>query len=981
MGVRLSSPVMVGRSGELAALRHAFGRVCQGSPAVVLLGGEAGAGKTRLITEFTGILADQVWLLSGGCVDLGGAGLAFAPFAAALRGLIRQLGADMVPSLLPGGVAGELGRLHPALGSPRSQDADPARDVGAARARLFEELLGLLENLTDERPVVLVIEDAHWADQSSRELLSFLARNLQAATAVLILVSYRSDGLDASHPLRLMLAELERLPSVERVELPPLSRREVIAQIRDILGGPGPAGLTGEVVSRADGNPLFVELLLGSRGKLPESLRDLLLARARQLPEDTQRVLGVAAVAGVRFGQPLLEAASGLGEAAMSDALRPAVAAGVLIADGEVLAFRHALIREAVQADLLPGERRRWHAELAQVLEADPGLAPDSRAVSQIAHHWNAAGEPARALPAAWRAAADAAAALAYGEQLVMLDRVLRLWDAIPDAAELADTSLAEVLEQAVMAAHLAGEPEHGVRLADAALAHPGIQADPVRAFFVTERRAAMSLQLRRPDVARLQVAADNVAEDDPARPRVLAALAEQLMDAQLAEEAYERGEQALAAARRSRDPAAEASALITVGAAAARRGELAAQLPRLAEAAAIAKQVGAPLLLMRALHWQSSVLESYGEHERAAEVARHGLAAAAAAGLARTSGAIHAVDLAEALTSLGRWDEALEVAGHALGLLPPAGLRVRLLRVTGVIALARGDFAAAADALRESREDTPGDGESFGTFETLMMTEREVGLLAARGDPAAALAAAGRVLEAEGSRASVLERWLWPFLATTAQVASRAMATGGPGELAAAARDVLTLTARHAAASVPVSPVGRAHAAAYRAAADQAASGGSSRAWDDVAALWEQLGEPYRQAQALLRASEVALAAGEDRDTAVRRVCQAASLADRLSAAPLSAEISSLAKRARISIADDGTSGKEAAHLGLTGRELEVLRLVAVGRSNRDIAAELFISAKTASVHVSNILAKLGVHTRVEAAAIAHQAGIMSTS
>ena len=662
MGVGLISPVMAGRSAEVAVLRRAFGRACQGSPAVVLLGGEAGAGKTRLITEFTGGLAGQARLLSGGCVDLGGAGLAFAPFAAALRGLVRQLGADTVISLLPGGVPGELGRLQPTLGSPRSLDAGSDRDVGAARARLFEELLGLLENLADERPVVLVVEDAHWADQSSRELLSFLARNLQAATAVLILVSYRSDGLDASHPLRLMLAELERLPSVERVDLPPLSRREVIAQIRDILGGPGPAGLTDQVVSRAGGNPLFVELLLDSGGQLPESLRDLLLARARQLPDGTQQVLGAAAAAGDRFGQPLLEAVSGLSEAVLSDALRPAVAAGVLVTDGEVLAFRHALIREAVQAGLLPGERRRWHAELARVLEANPGLAPDSRAVSQIAHHWHVAGEPARALPAAWRAAADAAAALAYGEQLVMLDRVLGLWGAVPDPAGLAGTSRAEVLEQAVTAAHLAGEPEHGVRLADAALAEPGIQADPVRAFFVTERRAAMSLQLRRPDVARLQAAADNVAEDDPARPRVLAALAEQLLDAQLAEEAYERGEQALSAARRSRDPAAESSALVTVGAAAARRGELAAQLPRLAEAAAIAEQAGAHSLLMRALQWQSSVLEAYGEHERAAEAARHGIAVAAAAGLARTSGALHAVNLAEALTSLGRWDEALEV-------------------------------------------------------------------------------------------------------------------------------------------------------------------------------------------------------------------------------------------------------------------------------------------------------------------------------
>ena len=204
-------------------------------------------------------------------------------------------------------------------------------------------------------------------------------------------------------------------------------------------------------------------------------------------------------------------------------------------------------------------------------------------------------------------------------------------------------------------------------------------------------------------------------------------------------------------------------------------------------------------------------------------------------------------------------------------------------------------------------------------------------------------------------------------------------MAPGAPGELAATARDVLKLAARHAA-SVPVSPVGLAHATTYRAAADQAAGRGNSRAWDDVAAAWERLSEPYRQAQALLHACEVALASAENRDTAGRRLRQAGGLADKLAAVPLREEITLLAKRARLDVAGGDAGTASPANLGLTERELEVLRLVAAGHSNRGIAAELFISAKTASVHVSNILAKLGVHSRGEAAAIAHQAGIMST-
>ncbi len=986
MSVGLASPVMVGRGEQLATLEQVFDRARSGSPATVLLGGDAGAGKTRLITEFGARHADEVLLLSGGCVDLGSSGLAFAPFTAALRGLLRETGIEGVASLLPGGAPVELGRLLPALAGPGSRDPEAHdraahRDDAAARARLFEELLGLLESLADQRPVVLVIEDVHWADQSSRDLLAFLARNLQPATPLLMLVSYRTDDLGRGHPLRSLLAELDRLPSVQRVQLPRLSRGEVIAQVRGILGLPAPTGLIEEVVRRSDGNPLFVEALLESRGQLPESLRDLLIARVERLPDDAQQVLGAAAVAGARFAQPLLEAATGLGEVVLSDALRPAVAAGVLVTDDDVYAFRHALIREAVQDALLPGERSRRHAQLAQALEADPALAPDGRAAPEIAHHWHAAGDAARALPAAWRAAADAAAVLAYAEQLAMLDRVLELWHAVPDAAALVGADHLVVLEQAVIAAHLAGEPERGLPLADAALAELGSGADPVRAFYLNERRSAMSLQLRRADVAGLRAAADKVADDDPARPRVLAALAEQLMDAQMTDEARERGEEALAATRRRRDLVAEAGALATVAALAARRGELAAALAGLAEARAIAEQADAELLLMRVLQWEASVLEAYGQHERSASAARRGIRAAAAAGLARTSGATHAAYLAEALTSLGRWDEALEVIEHALGLLPAAAQRLQLLRSLCYIALGRGDFDAAAAALRQAHDEAQASSGSIETVEALMLTDLDVSLLDAQGETGAALAAAGRALEAETARTSRLHRFVWPLLAATARVASAALAPGSPGELAGPACEVLELAAEHVASLQPIGPVQRAHAATYAVAARQAASHRVGDGWDGVASAWEQLCEPYRRARALLRAADAALAEGGDRGAAAERLRQAAAVADALAARPLHEDIEALARRARLDVARGEAGGQVSARLGLTDRELEVLRLVATGRGNRDIAAELFISAKTASVHVSNILAKLGVHSRVEAAAIAHRAGLTSTA
>ena len=402
MAVGLTSPVLVGRDGQLAVLEQVFDRVRAGSPAVVLLGGEAGAGKTRLITEFGSRLAGQAVVLTGGCVDLGGSGLAFAPFTAALRSLVREMSAESVASLLPGGVPAELGRLLPALGGACSPGTGSGEDTGTARARMFEELLGLLENLADRQPVMLVIEDAHWADRSSRELVAFLARNLQAPSALLMVVSYRTDDLGQGHPLRPLLAELERLPWVRRVELPRLSRREVVAQARAILGGLGPAGLIEEVVRRADGIPLFVEMLLDSDGQLPGSLADLL----RPVPVSFRRVRSGCSARRLwraRGSAAVLEAATGLGEEELSEALRPAVAAGVLISSDEGYAFRHALIRESVQASLLPGERGRWHARLAEAL----GAAPRSRRTAGQQRRSRITGRrrarrPARCLPPGW---------------------------------------------------------------------------------------------------------------------------------------------------------------------------------------------------------------------------------------------------------------------------------------------------------------------------------------------------------------------------------------------------------------------------------------------------------------------------------------------------------------------------------------------------------------------------------------------------
>ncbi len=356
--MRTASPVLVGRAEQLAVLDAALAPARREGPSVVLIGGEAGVGKSRLVSEFTARARGAgARVLTGGCVELGTDGLPFAPFTAVLRELVRELGADGVAGLLPGGVTHDFARLLPEFGAT---DGDAGESV--ARARLFEQMLALLERLAESGPVVLLIEDAHWADRSTRDLLAFLVSRQQILDGVLIIVTYRSDEMHRTHPVRPLLAELGRLSWVERMELPRLDRRHADELVARILGREPEPSLADDVYRRAEGNPLFVEELLcsdcdsGLAAGVPASLRDLLLVSVRRLPDETQEVLRAASAGGQHIRHALLAAVTGLDDDVLTRALRPAVAANVLTADAQGYAFRHGLIREAILDDLMPGD-------------------------------------------------------------------------------------------------------------------------------------------------------------------------------------------------------------------------------------------------------------------------------------------------------------------------------------------------------------------------------------------------------------------------------------------------------------------------------------------------------------------------------------------------------------------------------------------------------------------------------------------------
>ncbi|GLW09133.1 helix-turn-helix transcriptional regulator [Microtetraspora sp. NBRC 13810] len=949
MSTHVVSPLFVGRAKELARLEKALADARAGSPSAALVGGEAGVGKTRLVREFAARAGDARVLI-GGCLELGTGGLPFAPFTAVLRALARDLGHERLAALLPGGTTRGLARLLPEFGEPGHEGSE-------ARARLFEQVLGLLERLGEHEPVILVIEDAHWADGSTRDLLSFLVRSQVTGTRLLITVTYRSDEIHRRHPLRPLLAELGRLDRVQRVELGRFSRREVVRQVAGILERRPAGGTIDTIYARSEGNPLFVEALLGKGedGPLPESLRDLLFAGVERLPEETQELLRVASAGGPRIEHTLLAAVARLDDETLARALRPAVAGNVLTVDGDGYAFRHALIHEAVYDDLLPGERTRLHTRYAEALGDNPALLPAPRGAVELAHHWHSAHDPTWALISAWQAAAVARASAAYAEQLRMLTRVLELWDRVPDATGRIGAGHVDVLRQTITVAHLAGEFERALAFAGSTLDEIDAGADPITAARVLRQRGLVKYDLSRAGyLDDLRAAAALVPADPPTRLRgkVLESLARMLHAPAEREERALLAREAMAIAHEVGDAGTESQALTTVTWGRSRHADPPDSYRQaFARARAIAHRAGDYGAVLRATISETDVLEGAGYHEEAAAAARAGIADAGEYGLARTQGAFLSMNLAEPLVSLGRWDEALEALEYVTELTPPDPYLGSMVAFAADIALARGDLEGAQARFAESRR-LFGRG-SYRLQNVLPAIRREIDLLRALGRIDEAREVVARALREQDLMAE--PRYSWPVLLAGVRVA------GPPLPLLRQVAEKLPTDGR----------VGEASGLTFAAEAALACGAPDRAAFDAAAAAWAALGQPYPEARTLFAAAEIAVAEG-GREEAAGRLGRALELAGRLGATPLLDGIGDLARRARIQLT--GGSATDEPRLGLTARETEVLRLVAAGHSNREIGQELFISAKTVSVHVSNILAKLGAGSRGEAAATAHR-------
>jgi DNA-binding CsgD family transcriptional regulator len=982
----------------MAALDAALEAVRQGEPAAVLIGGEAGMGKTRLISEFTvAVRGAGVRVLTGACLELGADGLPFSPFTAMLRELVRETSPDEIAALLSGSgrAAGELGRLLPELAVDRSPQSDPAQraerepeafgahawagegagvmGAGEARAHLFEGFLSLLEHLASERPLVLIIEDAHWADRSSRDLLAFLIGYQRAVRNLLIVVTFRSDELHRTHPLRPLLAELSRIDWVDRTELPRLTRGQAEELGAVVRGRPLDRGDADAIYERAQGNPLFTEELLACSDGcdlVPDSLADLLLQAVRKLPDDTQEVLRVASAGTGVTSDALLTRVTGLDAARLVAAIRPAVAANVLVTSGDGYSFRHALIQESVHADLLPGEHSAVHTRFARAIDADPGLVSPGRSEVEKAHHWYSAHNTTGALTGSWRAAVQASNTVAHAERLVLLDRVLELWEQVPDAAAQIGADHVRVLEEAAAAARDAGGLQRGLSLVELALTELDEATEPIRVALLLRQRYLFQKDLgANQSEADMRRALELVPESLSAAARTQLLLVGSHCD--ISPQNRGRATDALRLARELGNRDAEVEALAHLAMVEAGLPQLAAvdsePFRLLTQARQIAQQAKAYNPTLQVVILETHLLCGAGEFERAAQAARRGIADAERHGLARTGGAFLSINLAEPLWYLGQWDEAVEVAGRALDLAPPPRTRVGLWMVEGAITLARGDLSTAARRAGACRAVLAAGGYDEQHHLPLVVLDIDAAL-AAEGPAAAVTVAAEALARFELSTAS--PRYAWPLLVSAATAACQAT-----GEDAVALLDRLRALAEKTDARGPVQ---RAWQLSFETLVPRAPLGpetdGTGRrlaAADAAVAAWEAVGQPYQAAVALVHAARIALAERSP-DQAAARLRRAAPIAQRLGAEPLAAQVADLTRRAE--------TGGHAGDGGLTGRELEVLMLVAAGQSNREVAAALFISPKTASVHVSNILAKLGAATRTEAAVKAHELGLLGS-
>jgi DNA-binding CsgD family transcriptional regulator/tetratricopeptide (TPR) repeat protein len=995
---RLSCPELVGRGEELAFLGEAFERAAAGHPAVALVGGEAGVGKTRLVHELAGKVrrsGARVWV--GYCPPHGEYVMPYAPIVQIMNAATPSLDAAVVRKLTR-----YAADLIPAL-APESAESSAARPVtmdNHLQARQRSRLMRLLNDLAGD-PTLIVVEDLHWADSSTRGLLGLLAHGLTGR--LLVVCTYRDDELPATHPLRPVLTELHRAGAL-RVPLRRLDAAETAAQVAGIRGARPSAAEAERVFRRSGGNAFLVEELLasGDDGQaLSPDVRDILLTRVHQLPAAARLVVCAVALAGRPVEHALLADALEMPVTQLNEAIELAVGRYVLVPEGDSYTFRHALVAEAVVADALPGERIRLHGMFGAAFDArlargGPLTPARAALLAEAAYHWLAAGDATRALPVTIDAALAAQRSYALPEAYRLFRRALELWWHVPDGSRRSTLDLPDLYWHTAHAAFATGEAEDAVTHVRRAIDEIDEGADPLRAAVFYRWQGRYLQGAGHPLTATLRAfeTATRLVPEDPSRERadVLAAHASMIMMTTRMADAVGLARTAVSVARQVGARVEEAHAVGTLGACLAMLGDTEEGLVHLREALSISIQVGDRIGVWRTSTNLSDVLFHAGSLTDAADVVVVAMATLRDGGLSPEQHDSLLGNGLEPLFWLGRWDELAErlderFAGHggpALG----RGVRSVILLPDVALRTARGDFDGAALRLDRCRDLVDGSYVDMGGVVQACQAELDLW----RGRPDLALDTATRGIErlATGQHHVLIGRLLAAAARACADLAGAGAGAviGGtaanPGRVTIAKR-LATQIARLRNAG-PLSRLAEAHLANADGELARLAGGEHARlVWEHAAGRWQRLRAPYPVAYTHWRLAEALLTVPGHRTLAARVVGEAVDAAAALGAEPLRGEILALAQRARLPVpvsrqkCDPPSPLRgQPAMFGLTPREEEVLVRIAQGDTNREIARNLSISQSTVSIHVSRILAKIGVANRATAAVTAHRLGLV---
>ena len=1012
---------IAGRSEELARFETARAAVAEGRPRILIVAGEAGIGKTRLVAEASEAARAAGWrVLAGACLDIVDGGPAYMPISEILRRLAQESSPEDLELLLgPGRM--ELAIIAPELAEGDATDvagsatpADPsAPPAGLSQGRLFERLLQLLARLGASAPTLIVVEDVQWLDRATRDVLTFLARNL-TVERILIALTCRTDAAPRGDPILTWLAELGRSASVERLDLRPLDRAAVAAQLEAIAGSPPSAATVDAIWRRSNGNPLFVEELSsaaehGDETGRPPTLDEMLLGRIGTLPPTGRQVIDALAVAARPVDAELLAEVVGLSLPDVSSALREGLAHGVVSIvepDGRCQ-FRHELLREAVVGQLLASERRSLHERFATALAANGGTPSDDPpiAAAELAYHWLGAGRVGHAFVASVAAATEAEQVYAHADAHHHFERAIELQAKLPEGDRPAPEDSLALLRRASDAADLAGDFDRALVLTRQALASIDPATDAATAGLLHSRLGYLLWAAGQGDALEEHRTAVSLVPADrptPERARVLARLAGALMGGGRWSECRNVATMAVDCAVGAGDLIEESLARNILGSVLVALGRIDDGVSELRRAREIAAQIGTPDTLIIAHHNLALNLLQADHFEEALAEAEAGLEAARRTGLERRFGLDLVALIAETLLRLGRWDEADGITLAGLALDPLGVGTTYLATVRARVAALRGD---SGEALTRLAAIDAADLDADVAAE-LATVRAEVAILAGRQADALA-AVAGGLLALEG-----LDDVLWtaPLVAFGLRAAgdaveiARARETGGrPVPVAASEAnrtpdpDVVPDLETRLAYLVGRSVTATTAAWIATAGAERSRISGvpDPSSWAAAATAWDAVPDPYRSAEARYRLAEAELRIRGIRADVASLLRGAHATAISVGAIPLQTAVEGLARRARVPLmAGDGiaaspaspASGDDAATIagiaatpamGLSTREVEVLGLIAAGLSNGEIAARLFITRKTASVHVTHILDKLGVANRVEAAILAERAGL----